>query len=56
MKLNTYQTHVLIKQAIPNAVTVYERENPNGQMTFDEVLAEADQWRKDDDEYFTGRA
>lgn len=36
-KLTTYQTHVMIKSAIPDAVTVYDREN-KGQMTIDEWL------------------
>lgn len=35
--LTSYQTHRLIKQCIPNARTVYEREN-RGQMTFDEYI------------------
>ena len=38
MKLSSYQTHKLIKNVFPDAHTVYERENPNGQMTFEEYV------------------
>ena len=36
-KLSTYQTHKLIKQAIPDAETVYMRDN-RGQMSLEEWL------------------
>ena len=36
-QLSAYQTHRLIKSAIPSARTVYEREN-KGQMTFEEYI------------------
>ena len=38
-QLTSYQTHRLIKDAIPSARTVYERDNKS-QMTFDEYLQE----------------
>jgi len=37
-KLTSYQTHKLIKQAIPEAKTVYEEENPQHQITIEEWL------------------
>ena len=38
-QLTKYQTHRLIKNAIPGARTVYEREH-KGQMTFEEYMQE----------------
>jgi hypothetical protein len=38
--LSAYQVHCLIKAAIPTASTVYERENPQGQMTIEEYLSQ----------------
>ena len=35
-RMTSYQTHKLIKEAIPNAHTVYEEENPQHQMTMEE--------------------
>lgn len=37
--LTSYQTHRLIKAAVPGARTVYEREH-KGQMTFEEYMQE----------------
>lgn len=34
--LTSYQTHKLIKEAVPEAKTVYESENPQHQITIEE--------------------
>lgn len=41
--LSKYQTHCLIKAAIPEAVTVYQREN-KGQITFEEYLQQENRY------------